>query len=282
MKKRWLLPLLLAAACSTPPQNPGEVYVLRKQAESQLDLGNKQADRGSYGPALVLLDEAWRLAVAADSQSLRVRTGLSRGNVLFALGRREEAAEVWRTALDEAEKMPSPELTAVSRIHIARGRLLSPGGDMAAAAQSVQEETSREMARIKNDRLYIAFAWTVIALAEKELGRFAEAEAAVKGALELHEKGRHFEQAAYDWFLIASIRSFAKNYSGAAAALEAAMAFDRRVENSWGLAADWRALGDIYKKAGNAEAARGAYLRSAEIFRSIGSNEAANETENRQ
>ena len=275
--------MLLVAACSTPPKNPGEVYVLRKQAESQLDLGNKQADRGSYGPALVLLDEAWRLAVASDSQSLRVRTGLSRGNVLFALGRREESAEAWRNALDEAEKMSSPELTAVSRIHIARGVLLSAsGGDAASAAQSVRDQTDREMARIKSDRLYIAFAWTVIAIAEKELGRFDEAETAIKRALELHEKDRHFEQAAYDWFLIASIRSFAKNYSGAAAAIEAAIAFDRRVENSWGLAADWRALGDIHKKAGRAEESRRAYLRAAEIFRSIGSDQEAVEAENRQ
>jgi hypothetical protein len=56
------------------------------------------------------------------------------------------------------------------------------------------------------------------------------------------------------------------------------MAFDRRVENSWGLANDWRALGDVHRRAGEAEAARFAYLRAAEIFRSIGKSAAETET----
>ena len=284
MRLHWLLkpalPMLVclvSAACSTPPANSGEVYDLRGQAEAQLDIGNKQADRGNYDAALLLLNEAWRLAVAADSYSLRIRAGLSRGNVLFATGRGEEAAAVWEQALREAEANGNGELAAISRIHQARGRLLSGGADVPALRETVR----REMTAIKSDRMYTAFAWAVIALAEKELGRFSEAEAAVKRGLELHEKERAFEQAAYDWFLIASFRSLAGNYGGAAQALASAMAADRRVENSWGLALDWRALGDVYKKAGKAAESRAAYTRSAEIFRALGSGEAAAEAERR-
>jgi tetratricopeptide (TPR) repeat protein len=270
--------ILFLCACSSAPKAGDEVYSLRKQAETQLDEGNKEADRGNYESALIMLNEARRIAVSADDPSLRIRTGLSRGNVLFTLGQAEEAAAAWKNALAEAEQLGNPELTAVSRVHQARGRLLSPGG--AASAQAIREEVNGEMAAI-TDSLYTAFAHMVSGLAEKELGRYAEAEAALSLSVAIHEKERNLEKAAYDWYLIASFRSLAGNYNGARQALETAMTLDRRVENSYGLATDWRALGDILKKAGQAEEARQAYRRSAEIFRALGHDEEASATENR-
>jgi tetratricopeptide (TPR) repeat protein len=266
--------LIITAACSSPPKNPGDVYELRRQAETYMDTGNRHADRGNLELALVSLDEAMQMAIAADDSSLRVRVGLSRGNALFSLGRRDEAQESWASALNEAERMGNGELSAVCRVHIARGRLLAPAGR--GVAESVRDEVSRDLALIKSNRLNAAFASTVIGLAERELGRYAAAETAIKRSLDIHEKDRYFELAAYDWFLIASCRSLSGDFNGALKALESAMDYDRRVENSWGLANDWRAFGDVYKKAGNREASRTAYLRAAEIFRALG-NEAAAE-----
>jgi tetratricopeptide (TPR) repeat protein len=273
--------VLLGVSCSTLPKRPAEVRKLRGMAESQLDLANTEADRGNYETALVLLTEARRIAVSVDDLSLRIRTGLSRGNVLFSLGRGEEASGAWEAALLEAEAAGRRDLSALSRIHIARGRLLSASGEDAAAARAVREEVGREIAFIKSDAYYTAFGWVVAGLAEKALGRYGDAEDSVHKALGIHEKGRYIEQAAYDWFLIASIRSVAGQYAGAQTALESAMALDRRVENSWGLAADWRALGDVLKKAGDAAAAGAAYRRSAEVFRSLGMDDAAADAESR-
>jgi len=272
-------------SCSTKPKNPGDVYSVRKQAEAQLALGNRQADRGGLETALVIFDEAMRLAVAADDSSLRIRAGLSRGNALFSLGRREEAEKAWNDALGEAERVGNGELAAISRIHIARGKLLSPAEAAPGAgvsAASIRDEVTQNLVLIKTDRYYTAFAWAIVGLAEKELGRYAPAEAAVRRALEIHEKDRYFELAAYDWFMIASFRSLAGDYRGALQALESAASFDRRVENSWGLASDWRAMGDVYRKSGDGEASRAAYRRAAEIFRALGNDEAATEAENRQ
>ncbi|MDR1319777.1 MAG: tetratricopeptide repeat protein [Treponema sp.] len=263
------------AACSTQPKNPSDVYDLQRQAETQIELAGRQADRGNYETSLVLLNEAMRLAVSLDNSSLRIRAGLSRGNVLFALNRSAEAFGDWERAGDEAEKNGGGEMLAVSRVYLARGRLLS--GEDPGLAQSVREEVVREMANIKADRLDIAFSWIVIGLSEKALGRYSQAEAALMRSLDIHEKGRHLEQAAYDWFLVASFRSLSGDYEGARRALESALVFDRRVENSYGLASDWRALGDVYKKAGSSGESREAYQRSAEIFRSIGNDEAAAE-----
>jgi tetratricopeptide (TPR) repeat protein len=267
--------IFIFSFCSTAPKNPDEITILRRTAESQLDLANKQADRGVLGEALLFADEAKRLATITDDSDLLVRTRLSRGNVLFLLGRADEAVAEWNGALAEAERSGNGELAAVSRIHIARGKLLSPGGK--ASAQTVRDETTRNVALIQKNRYYIAFAWTVIGIAERDLGRYAEAEAAVKRSLEIHTKDRFFELAASDWFLTASFRSLSGNYSGALQALETALELDRRMENSWGLANDWRAFGDVQKKAGNRDASRAAYTRAAEIFRSLANPEAAEE-----
>ena len=277
MKQIIILALLIVCcACSTPPKNPGEIDELRKRAEIQIDLGHKQASRGSLEAALLMFNEALRLGTAADDTSLRIRAKLSIGNALLSLGRREEAEQNWNEALDEAKQERNNRLVAASRIHIGRGKLLGPGGK--SVAQSVRDETHKDLAPIKSDKFYTAFAWTIIGLAEKELGRYADAEAAIRRSLRIHEKDRRFEMAAYDWFMIASFRSLSGNYAGARQALEKAITFDRRVENSWGLASDWRALGDVQKKAGDRESARSAYTRAAEIFDSLGNHEAAEET----
>ena len=268
---------LLFASCSTQPKNPGDIYELRKQAEAQLDLGNKLSDRGNNDEALILINEAQRLAIISDDTRLIIRTSLSRGNVLINMQQTEEAAGEFENALAESLRTENREFTALSRIHISRYMLLTGR----TPAQKVKEDVSKEMGFLKTDKLYIAFAWMVCGLAEKEMGKFTEAEADIKQALNIHEKGRYLEQAAYDWFLIASFRSLKKNYPGAQDAMMQALALDRRIENSYGLATDWRALGDIHAKAGNTKESREAYLRSADIFRALGNDEAAEEVESR-
>jgi tetratricopeptide (TPR) repeat protein len=263
----------LVAACSTPPKNPGDVYSVRKQAEAHLALGNRDADRGDFKNALNKLDAAMKFAVAADDSSLRIRAGLSRGNALFSLGRGEEAEEAWNAALREAERVKNSEMAAVSRVHIERGKLLSAAADKS-VAQAVRDEVERNRPQIK-DRYYTAFAWTIIGLAENKLEHYDLAEAAVRRALDIHEKDVYLELAGYDWYMIASFLSKKGDYRGAIQALEKAIDFDRRVENSWGLASDWRAMGDVHGKAGDAEASGAAYLRAAEIFHAIDNDEAS-------
>ncbi len=276
---RVVLPaaLTLFAACSTQPKQTGEVFELRPQAESRLDLGNKQADRGDYENARVMLVDAQRLAVITDNPSLRIRCALSLGNVLFALGYQEEASLEWNAALAEAQSEGNSELEAVSRIHIARFNLLTG----ITPAATVRDEITEAINAIKSDELYVAFGLMIAGLAENKLGNYGEAETLLKRCLAIHEKKRSLEQAAYDWFLIASFRSMAGNYASAAEALTQAVLLDRQVENSYGLATDWRALGDVYKKAGNPEESRAAYLRASRIFRALGNEPAAQEAESR-
>jgi tetratricopeptide (TPR) repeat protein len=266
-----LIGALLAASCSSAPKAPAEIHVRRDGAEKQLELANRQAEQGDFEGALALLELSRILAVTSDDLSLRVRVTLSRGNVFFYQGRKDEADREWAAALAEAEASGDAELGATARIYNARGRLLNAEpGEKGTVAVAVRNEVNAQIPRIKKDRLSIALGWTVIALAEKEVRRFDEAEAALRKALDIHEKGNYLEQAAYDWYVIASIRSVAGNYEGAIGALEEALALDRRAENSWGLAMDWRALGEVYRKTGKTAEAEAAAARSTEILQALG------------
>ncbi|MDR3167940.1 MAG: hypothetical protein LBT93_08350, partial [Treponema sp.] len=167
----------LLSGCSSAPKGPAELVTLRTMAQTQLELANGEADQENYPQALEYLEEARRLAISIDHPALLVRVGLSRGNVLFYLGRTEDAAGEWNAALAEAEAAGEPELAALARIHIARGRLLAVSGahggtgaeNTSRVAEEVRAQVGEELASLKTDRLGAALGWTVAGLAEKEL-----------------------------------------------------------------------------------------------------------------
>ena len=266
---------LFFAACSTRPADRGHVFDMRRLAETQLERGNRHADRGDPENALFFITDALRLATLADDPGLRARAGLSLGNALLSLGLWGEAEAAWGEALSEAALCGDRELVALARTHIARGSLFLPGARE--SAQSVLDEVSRERGALR-DPLFVAFSWGVEALAEGELGRYGQAEAAARRSLAAHERARLFELAAFDWFMIASFRSRSGDFDGARRALEESIELDRRVENAWGLASSWRAMGDVETRAGNREAALAAYGRAAGIFRALGRDGLAQET----
>jgi len=268
---------LVIISCSTAPQNPGDVYNFRSHTETLLEAANKDAGRGNFENALLLLDECKRTAIMVDDPSLIIRCCLSRGNVLLTLGKTDDAFADWEYALSEAQRFGNAELLSVSRIFRARGNLVSGR----AGAQAVLDEVNRESANIKKDRLYLAFSWQVKGLTLRVLGSYREAEAAVKRSLEIHVRDRYLENASYDWYVIASIRSLAGDTAGALTALDASIALDRRIENSWGLAASWRAKGDVYRKQGKHSEADEAYRRALAIYTAMANENEAAETERR-
>jgi len=269
--------LLIISSCSSAPKVTGDIVTLRNQAERLLESGNKEATRGNFENALGLLTESRRNAILADDPSLIIRVGLSRGNVLLSLGRTDEAYTEWNQAIAEAQRFRNSELLSLCRIYITRGNLVT----RRSSEQSVLDEVIRESGNLRSNRLFIAFSWQVRALALRSLERWQEAEDASRRSLEIHESENILENASYDWFVIASIRSLSGNIQGAIQALEASIALDRRVENYWGLAASWRAMGDVYRKAGRNEEAMEVYTRAREIYIAMGNKHEVDETERR-
>ncbi len=269
---------LFFASCSSAPSRPAEIYSARQMGENQLDLVNKTTDRGDYETALGLLAEACRLAISVDDPSLRVRTKLAEGNICYNLGRADEAQDALDAALAEAEASSQPELAAQTRIYLERSALLTKKS----SPDEVIAQVKQAIDVVKKDNLATALGWTVLGLAEKEKGAYAESEASFKKAIDLYADENYLEQAAYGWYLTASSRSMSGKYDAAVAALNEALSFDRRAENTWGLASDWRALGDVYKKAGKTAEFQAAYTRAAEIYRSIDREAEAADAERRK
>jgi tetratricopeptide (TPR) repeat protein len=267
--------LALFASCSSAPKRPAQIVSVRQMGENQLNLVNKATDQGDYDRALLLLTEARRLAVSTDDPSLRVRIKLSEGNILFCQNKTGEAETAWNAALAEAEASGQAELVSQARIYLARSSLIAG----TASTANVKDRVNKELAAIKSDTLTIALGWTVIGRAEQKDRNFSAAEAAYQKAAAIHDKANYLEQAAYDWYLIASSRSVSGQSAAAVEALNTALAYDRRAENTFGLASDWCALGDVYKRAGKPDEADAAYRRAAEIFRSISLEQAALATE---
>jgi tetratricopeptide (TPR) repeat protein len=270
--------LVVFSGCSSAPKKPAEVFTDRNMAVNQLNLANLTANRGHYEQALLIVEDARRLALGTDDPSLRLQTAISRGGFLFSLGRDSEAFEAWKSAAAEGDATGQPALAALARIYAIRAELIRLSNEEKpdnAAAEALKARLGREMPAVRADALSTAAGHVTLGLAEKQLGRWNEAENAVKSALDIHEKGRYLEDAAYDWFLIASIRSVAGSYDSSLEALRAAIAFDRRAENGFGLASSWQATGDVYQKAGRREEALAAWRRSAEIYRALGHNDRA-------
>lgn len=271
--------LTALVSCSSAPKDTGDVVGIRILAEREMAIGNGEAAQGNFENALAILRESNRKAILVDDVSLMIRSGLSLGNVLFTLGRPEEAFSEWENSIMLAQMHDLTELLSISRIYLLRGRLLTDSS----IARQILDEVESEVANIndRNDPLYVAFSWQVRGLALRDLNSFTEAEDAIRRSLDIHERERVLENAAYDWYIIASIRSLSGNTEGALDALNNAMVFDRRVENSWGLATNWRAIGDVHQKAGNNSDALAAYNRSRAIFSAMGNQNAASEVERR-
>ena len=264
------------SSCSTAPKITGDINILRKAAEIGLESANKEVGLGNFANAENFLIEYKRMAILTDDPSLIIRVCLSYGNVLLSLGKVNEAYAEWDHAIAEAQKSGNKELLSVAKIFKARGNLFLEK----TTTQAVLDEVNREIVNIKN-KFFIAYSWQTKGLAQRTSGSYGEAEESIKKSLEIHEKEKALENASYDWYTIASIRSLAGNTAGALQALETAITLDRRIENSFGLAASWRAMGDVYRKIGRNEDALEAYKRSRAIFEYMDKKDEVTEIDNR-
>jgi tetratricopeptide (TPR) repeat protein len=260
-----------AISCSSVPKKATAIFTERNMASNQLDLANRTANQGRYAEALLIVEDARRIAVSVDDPPLVIKTSITRGNILFSLGRHDEAFLDLEAAYLEAERSGERNLAALASIFLCRGRLmiLSNSGTNT-GAEEIRDQVNDLISSIRSDNHSQAAGYVVLGLAEKELRRFQEAERALRRALDIHEKGLYLEEAAYDWFVIASIYSVSERYVDALAALNTAISFDRRAENGFGLASSWQAMGDVYSKAGNTQEAGVAYRRAADIYRALG------------
>ena len=262
--------IFILFSCSSSPDLPEEVFSIRNMASRQLDLANRTATQGRFGDALLIVEDARRLALSTDDPVLLIQTATARANFLFSLGRYDEAFQNWEAARDEGEIAGFPDLAILAQIYSARGRLMLLNNPTEAAVLEIQDQIRFYISSIRSDPQVQASGWLVMGMVEKELQHYSEAEAAARRSLDIHVRNRNLEDAAYDWYFIASIHSVAGRYDDALAALRNAINYDRRAENGYGLASSWEAMGEVYIRTGNYTEAARAFNRAADIYQAIG------------
>ena len=276
--------LVLFSSCSSTPRRPAENLEQRNNAANLLNNANRAANQGRYDEAFIFLNEARRIALSTDDPALRIETSMSRANILFSMGHNDEAFREWEHAALEAELSGEDEMAALSRVYSIRASLTLLGNSDPVNLNEAQNHRNTLLTlnpAFRRNTHSQAALFVSLALAEKLLGNWTGAEEYARNALVIHERGNFLENAAYDWFLIASIRSLSGNYNTALEALQRSIEFDRRAENSFGLASSWQAMGDVYNKAGRRSEANAACQRAAEIFRAISLLERAERLEER-
>lgn len=275
-----LILLFMSASCSSVPKKPVEVFTNRNMASNQLDLANSTANQGHYSDALLIIEDVLRVAVSVDDPPLISKAYIYRGNILFSLGRYDEAFSDWESASEEAGRSADNDLAALAQIYSARGRLmLLINSGAKDGVQELRDQVDGLVSSIKSDVVAQAMGYLVLGMTEKELQHYAEAEKAVRRALDIHDKNRYLEEAAYDWYFLASIFSVSGRYDDALQALQNSIAYDRRAENGYGLAADWQATGEVYLKKNMLPDSAAAFKRAADIYRANGLEDLAVKSE---
>lgn len=280
--------LLLATGCSSAPKRPAEIFTNRDAAQAQMEMARQAVMNHEPAVARQFLEEAWRLAVRTDDADTRIRVLLATGNTWYSEGNVDQAMLLWEQARAEAGKHNNKVLSAAAVIHIARGTLAEghPDRNMVQPERTQRAGDARTQVLavrndIQKDPLYAAFAWRVLALSEKELGNTDAAVKAIDESIEIHESGQYLEDAAYDWYIKASIFSRTEQYPEALDALEHSLVFDRRAENAAGLGRDWMAIGAVREKSGDLTGARAAWIQARDIFRAAFLTVPAEEAETR-
>jgi tetratricopeptide (TPR) repeat protein len=267
-------PLLLALAalaallsCSTAPKPRTEVNERKNRAAEFTRSGNERFAQGDYRQALSFFTLALNENVAVDNLEGICSSYNSIGMALLAQGEKERAEASFTEALRLAGKLADPRLAAQSASNL--GELALARGQPQKALEYLQFAESQIAGQAGAGP---AIVFHNLGAACKQLDRPAEAMAYFQKALAINLDLKRFEEAASNYYMIASLCSGQEDYPGAFKALNEALRYDRLMERSRGIAQDLHALGALYEKTGDDENALEHYHRSYLVYRSLSMN----------
>ncbi|MCL2094121.1 MAG: hypothetical protein FWH12_08010, partial [Treponema sp.] len=123
--------------------------------------------------------------------------------------------------------------------------------------------------RLRRNSASLPIAYLAQGMAGKLMEEWDEAESSLRRAIRIYERENRLEEAAYGWYILASVFSVAGQYDAALSALWTAIDLDRRAENGFGLTSSYQAMTAVLDKAGRTEEAQEARTRAEEIHRAL-------------
>jgi tetratricopeptide (TPR) repeat protein len=257
--------LLAAAGCSTAPKRPTEVVERKERAAQYAAAGNARYARADYRQALTLFRLALNENLAVDHLPGIAASYNSLGQTHLALGELEQAERYFREAQRLAEELSDPRLQARSASNLAEIRLAR--GQAAEAEQLLRSALTRLPAGDPGPEQAILLHNLGAVLKARQ--RLPEALDCFQQALALNLRHERFEEAASNYFMIASLQSKQGDPGAAIASLQEALRCDRLMERSLGIAEDQAALGLLYRRLGREQEALEAYRRSLQVYQSL-------------
>jgi tetratricopeptide (TPR) repeat protein len=255
--------LLLAASCSSAPPKREAVSVVKDRAVEATEFGNQYYRQGRYDTALSFFTQALELNVSVDNEAGVVQSYNSIGRVYMALDRFDLAEETFLKALPRAQALDDAELffAASSNLGELYLKMGDPGRAIALFERALSQPLTPGRTAVLSHDLGTAY---------KATGDLVRARELLAKSLAINLREKQTEEAAADYYMLASVSSKEGDLAGAEKALTLALELDKKIENSLGIAKDLSALGSVSRRKGDAETAYVYLHRAYLVYTTIG------------
>jgi tetratricopeptide (TPR) repeat protein len=257
--------LLAVAACSTAPKQTDEVIRVKTQAAQDSTTGDGYLRQGRHALALQFYTQSLSEYTSIDDEAGIIASYNAVGRTAMAMGSLVMAEDMF-TRARERSRTTSPSLLFVSTNNL--GELFLVRGEAARALALFQEAIA--LPASARDPRQDGIARHNIGTAQKNLGNLAEALASYQASLEINLSKKFSEEAASDYYMIASVRSLQGDYGEADRNAQLALVLDKRIENSPGIGQDLFALGLIAKKRKDTAGSFDYFQRSYLVYTAVG------------
>ena len=256
----------LLAACSSAPKKSDTATDVKNRAADAALSGNTYYRQGRYELALQFFTQALNENLSVDNEAGVVQSYNSIGRVYLAVGMNDEAESAFVKASAIAVRLGGEPLFVTSNnlgeLHLRRG-------DARGAVVIFEGVLGGSLKDIQQDQ--VGLLYHNLGSAYKATGELDKAMEWLRKALAINLGEKLYEEAAADYYMIASVHSKQGDYVSAAKNAELALENDKRVENALGVTKDLLALGLIASRAGDPAAAYGYFERSHLAATALGS-----------
>jgi tetratricopeptide (TPR) repeat protein len=252
-----LAAVLLLGSCSSAPKKADETTDVKNRAAEAAQSGNSYYRQGRYDLALQFFTQALNENLSVDNEPGVVQSYNSLGRVYLAVGMAAEAESAFLKAAAIAVHLGGESQFVTSNN---LGELYLRRGDAATALATFERVLGGSLSDMPPAQ--VGLLYHNLGCAYKATGDLVKAMEWLKKALTVNLDEKLYEEAAADYYMIASVHSKQGDYPAAAKNAELALEYDKRIENALGVVKDLTALGLIAMKAGDPATAYGYFQRS--------------------
>jgi tetratricopeptide (TPR) repeat protein len=256
---------LVVVACSTAPAKSDTVTTMKTQATQNAAFGDGYYRQGRFDLALQFYLQALNEYTSVDDVEGIVLTYNDIGMTYIAMGSYDAAEPLLLKAQDTARSVSQP-LLLTSSINL--GELYLAKGDATKALATFQEGLN--LPAKARTPMNTAILYHDTGTAQKSLGDLSAALASFGKSLEINLANKYIQEAAGDYYMIASVYSKQGSYDEATKNALLALAADKQIESSPGIAHDLYALGLIAAKKPDMASAYDYFQRAYLVYTTLG------------